>query len=360
MKALLRALPIALGLCLLGGIGGYIAHRLHTPLPWMLGSLFLVAIVTILRPQLLPASYAFPETLRRPFIGMIGAAIGARLTLEVLGQMPQYLYSLLALTVFVPLVQLLNYKLFRIVGGYDRPTAYFAGAPGGMIDSLIQGEEAGGDIRILAIQQFLRVIMVVTLLPVGLSIWYGHPVGSAAGVTLNASAPGPLAVPLVFVVALAGIALFQRLHIPASQLIGPMLLAGLLNLTGIVTIEAPGWLINLCQVVVGAGLGCRFAGIRPAMLVRAAGLAVLSTVMMLAIGVAMALGLAPLMHGQHVDVLLISFSPGGVTEMALIALSLNANPAVVTLHHLYRILLTTSSLVFVRKRGWFNAPPRHD
>ena len=40
--------------------------------------------------------------------------------------------------------------------------------------------------------------------------------------------------------------------------------------------------------------------------------------------------------------------------MALVALSLNANPAVVTLHHLYRIILTVVQLSWVTKRGWFN------
>ena len=46
----------------------------------------------------------------------------------------------------------------------------------------------------------------------------------------------------------------------------------------------------------------------------------------------------------------MSFAPGGVTEMSLIALSLSANPAVVTLHHLYRIILTVLGLSFLRKR----------
>ena len=44
------------------------------------------------------------------------------------------------------------------------------------------------------------------------------------------------------------------------------------------------------------------------------------------------------------DVLLISFAPGGLIEMSLIALSLNANPALVSLHHMYRILLTVFGL----------------
>jgi uncharacterized membrane protein AbrB (regulator of aidB expression) len=36
--------------------------------------------------------------------------------------------------------------------------------------------------------------------------------------------------------------------------------------------------------------------------------------------------------------------------MALIALSLNANPAFVTLHHVYRIILTVFVLTWVARR----------
>ena len=53
--------------------------------------------------------------------------------------------------------------------------------------------------------------------------------------------------------------------------------------------------------------------------------------------------------GQPFDVLLICFSPGGVTEMSMIALSLAANPAYVTLHHIYRIFLTVILMGFGAK-----------
>jgi len=57
------------------------------------------------------------------------------------------------------------------------------------------------------------------------------------------------------------------------------------------------------------------------------------------------------------DMLLISFAPGGVTEMALIALSLNANPALVTAHHIYRIVLTVIEMAVIA-RFWRRRDPR--
>ena len=120
---------------------------------------------------------------------------------------------------------------------------------------------------------------------------------------------------------------------------GPMALAAILSLTGWLSVELPQWLVNLAQMVLGTALGMRFTGLSRGLLLRGAGLALLAVGAMLAIGVALAAGLHAL-TGEAVDVLVISLAPGGVTEMALVALSLQANPAFVTLHHIYRIVLT--------------------
>ena len=68
---------------------------------------------------------------------------------------------------------------------------------------------------------------------------------------------------------------------------------------------------------------------------------------------ALSAGFALLLAGpldQPVDVMLISFAPGGVTEMALVALSLQANPAFVTLHHIFRIVITVLGLGVTARR----------
>ena len=53
--------------------------------------------------------------------------------------------------------------------------------------------------------------------------------------------------------------------------------------------------------------------------------------------------MASVLHSwTNVDLnsLILSFAPGGVTEMGLIALSLSLSPIVVTVHHVVRIFLT--------------------
>ena len=352
-----RLIILHLGLVALGTLGGLTARAIGLPLPFILGSLLTVGAAAQLsealakdpNKALLPPEFKFNDTLRAIFIAMIGMAIGTRITMDVIQTLPKAVFSFAALTVFVPLTFWTNYQIFSRIGGYDRPTALFAASPGGLYEAILFGERAGADMRHLVLAQFLRVIFVVTLLPIGMSLYVGHPVGSSAGISLAAKDTGYEHLPVAAAVVALGLYGGFRLNLPAAQLLGPLLLAAIVTLSGLAVLDMPPWTLSAAQIVIGTTLGTRFVGIRPMMLVKGAWLGVLTVGSMLAIGTVMAILLRPL-TGEHFDVLLVSFAPGGVTEMALIALSLNANPAFVTLHHIYRILLTVFVIGRVAKR----------
>lgn len=335
----------------LGGLGGTLMAMLGTPLPYMLGSLLSSALVVAFAQHHFPEGYTFPMPFRMIFVGVIGTMIGARLTPDTLSLLPLLAFSVPAVAAFVLGAHAMNYLIFRKLGGYDRATAFYSGSPGGLFESILFGEEAGADVRVLTMMQFLRIIVVVTMVPVAMSIWEGHPVGSAAGISFTPGESALLDIPVVLVIAVAGLWIGKWLHLPAAQLIGPLLVAGALAISGLVQISAPGWLIAVSQVVLGTGLGIRFTGMTRAMFVRGMGLSLVSVGQMMVLGVA----LSALVHyasGLPTDMLVVSFAPGGVVEMSLIALSLAANPAVVTLHHLVRIMFTVGEMALVRSRGW--------
>lgn len=339
-------------LVILGAGGGWILSRLGAPLPYMLGSLLTSAIAVIVFQRRFPEAYDFPQRFRMLFVGVIGVLIGAQLTPEVAALLPRMLVSVPAMALFVLAAHGFNYAVFRRLGGFDPATSYYAGSPGGLIESIAFGEEAGADVRLLTLMQFLRIIVVVTLVPVGMSIWEGYPVGSAAGLTFAPGESGGWAdVGLVAVLAVAGVALGLRLHLPAGQLLGPLVLAGALALSGLATVSAPPWVLALAQVVLGTGLGLRFTGMTRAMFVKGMALSLVSVGGMMAIGVALSVAVHRA-SGLATDMLVVSFAPGGVVEMSLIALSIAANPAFVTLHHLVRIFLTVGELALVRRMRW--------
>ncbi|WP_135505404.1 AbrB family transcriptional regulator [Roseovarius aestuariivivens] len=338
-----------LGLLALSGLAGLAAARLGLPLPFLIGPLLVSGAVATGLPHRLPEGYRFPPALRLVFIAVIGLMIGAQVTSELFSAAPRLALSFAALTLFAVLAHGFGYAVLRHLGGYDRPTAFYSATPGGLFESIALGEEAGADPARLTLHQFLRIIVVVTCLPIGLSLWLGEPVGSSAGMTLSRGAVPWSALPIIVAAGAAGLALGRALRLPAKQLTGPLAVAALLSLTGLAQLDIPQWLVNVAQVVVGTALGMRFSGLSRGLILRGLGLTLVSVTGMMALSAAFALVLAgPL--DQPVDVMLISFAPGGVTEMALVALSLQANPAFVTLHHIFRIVITVLGLGLTARR----------
>ncbi len=334
----------------IGLVGALIARWGGAPMPFMLGALAASGAMAAFFGARYPKEYAFPMPVRLTFIGVIGVAIGSLVDPDMFKDTGGYLISLGAILVFVPVSQFMNFAIFLRIGGYDRVTAWFAGSPGGLIESVTMGEEAGGDVRVMTILQFLRIILVVSFLPIAMSIWHGGPVGSAAGLTLTGEAAGlkylPLLVPLIVVGHIFG----RLARLPAGQLTGPLVAAAVLAWTGWIPLEVPPWLLATAQVVLGVHLGVRFHGVGRALLVKGLGMSFISVAGMLALGLVLALAVGRV-TGIALDVLIISYAPGGVTEMGLIAISLLANPTLVALHHLVRITVTVLLLSAAKRMG---------
>ena len=334
---------------LVGAIGGGLAWLVGFPMPFLVGGLVATSIVSIRSQGHGLFGQKFPQPLRRFFTATIGVMIGQSFTPNLLDGISAYWLTLTGVACFVLVAQTTGFALFRFVGGYDRRTAFFAAMPGGLIEAITFAEQFGADVQAITVQHFARVILVVVTVPFLFLLWTGVTVGSASGVSLDG---GTSALPdLVWTIAIAavGIVLGRILQLPAGILIGPMVLSAALQASGVIHAEGPTWLLYLAQLVVGVGLGTTFSGISRSLLVRAFAMCALSVVMFLSIGACFAYGLHVL-TGFDLPSLLISFAPGGVTEMSLIALSLNLSPLIVALHHVFRIITTVVVATIVARR----------
>ena len=339
---------IALG-C--GAAGGVVAKALGLPLPMLLGSVVVVGAMGLrnLRPFGLPA--ILPGRFRLFFVPVIGVAIGASFSPDILTELAGWWPSLVALLVFVPAVHLAGYALIRATSTLDRPTAYFGAVPGGLIESVIMGEEAGADGALLTMLQFLRVILTILALPLAISVIEGHAVGSAGGVILGDGAPlDALDWGILIAAGAVGAVIGRAARFPAGIITGPLLASGIVHLLGWVEGAPPGWLIEITQLVIGTSLGARFAGRSPAIFWVAARLAVANVAMILAIATAIAFVFAPIV-GERREAVVLAFAPGGVAEMGLVALSIGSSVIYVTAHHVVRIVLAVA-LASVLWRGW--------
>ena len=331
----------SLGLTMaLGAAGGLAAAQLHLPLALLLGSLLATATVAAAGWRPLGRSILLPPKLRSAFIPVIGVSIGGAFTPEVAGQALRWWPSLLALLLFLPLLHAVGYAIYR-KGGLPRTESFFGAAPGGLIETVQMGEDAGGDVRLLTVLQFLRLILTIVFVPLIFMGLTGGAVGSASGASLPAAAIPltPQEVAFLIGAGLFGVGLGRALRLPAYIMTGPILMSAITHAAGLVHGVPPAWLVGLTQVVVGCGLGARFVGTDPALLWRAGRLSVVNAAAALALTFGFALALAPVV-GEPVAAVFLAYAPGGLAEMSLVALSLQFSVVYVTVHHVLRIVLS--------------------
>lgn len=327
--------------------GGVVAVQIGAPLPWLLGALVATAIAMIVGFQVRGDTLSFPQAPRMACITIIGVAIGGSATPDMWAQIALWWPSLAAVFLFVGISHAVNYQIFTRVAGYDRPTAFYCATPGGLIESVQLGEEAGGDPVLLTVQHFSRITITVTLVPIIYWLMMGEAVGSASGVSMDTGHPlGPLDVVILVGCALLGGWGGRKIGFPAAIITGPIILSALAHATGLTAAQPPDWVIAVAQLVIGLGLAMRFKSVAGSRLVQGLLFGLLTVIVMLCLGAAIAAGLSAT-TGKPFEVLFMCYAPGGVVEMGLIALSLGVSPMMVTLHHIARIGVTVMVVPFV-------------
>jgi membrane AbrB-like protein len=194
---------------------------------------------------------------------VVGVVLGAYLqssSLEALGDdwLPVLLVSAATLG-----VSLLAGEVTARVTDVDRVTASLGTIAGGASGITTMARELGGDDRLVAFMQYLRVLVVVLITPLIAAAAFpgdgrsGSGGGGAAGAIPAIGSARDVAVTLGL--ALGGMLLNRLLTIPAGALLWSMLLSG------IVTLSAPaGWFVapaaiqDVAFAAIGLQVGLRF------------------------------------------------------------------------------------------------------
>ncbi|MDR1744218.1 MAG: AbrB family transcriptional regulator [Planctomycetota bacterium] len=157
-----------------------------------------------------------------------------------------------------------------------------------------------------------------------------------------------LGICLTFAVGSAGFFVFARCGAPNPALLGSMFATGILNLTGHYP-AFPAWFISLAaNLLIGMMVGRqidrnilqRIRALARPVFVQTAGI--------LALSVACGYTLH-LMGGGKIDLLtaFISASAGGITEMAVFGLAMNADVPVVVLVQVFRVVVALSLIPYI-------------
>lgn len=313
--------------------GALLFEWLLLPLPWMLGSMTLVTLGAVLRLKLFA-----PARIRPPMTAIIGVLLGASFSPSVLDNLLVWLPTLLGLVVFSAMSGLCCAVYLHKIAGFDRVTAFFGGMPGGLVEMIELGSERGADERAVALMHSARILLVVFSLPFILQLLEGVPIAEYDG-TRDRIMDAPLSTfAWLLVCAVVGSRMGRLLRLPAKDLMGPMLLSAILHVGGLTEFTPPTEIVNLAQLIIGTVLGVRFVGVAPRLIGRMLAIAFGMTVIMIGIVFITAIAVGAT-TGIPLATLVLAYAPGGLAEMSLVALALNADVAFVATHHLARILL---------------------
>ncbi len=325
-------LNLAGALCL-GGLGGALAAWAALPLAWMIG-----AMLATTAGAMAGLPLAVPPALRSLFVVVLGVMLGSSFSPAILDQLGDWAMSLGALIAYVAISGVAGLLFFRRFAGYDRVTAYFAAMPGGLSEMVLVGAAMGGDARIISMTHAARVLLIVLALPFAFQ-WlldYDPAARPTFGAALEDLAPADLV--LLSLCGIAGFLGARALRIPAAPVVGPMILSAAVHLAGWTSAPPPALLVAAAQVVVGAAIGCRFAGVGLGFVLRIVSAAAGVTLVMVAVTLLVA-GVIHAATGLPIGALVLAFAPGGLAEMSLIALALSMDAAFVATHHIVRIFL---------------------
>ena len=301
-------------------------------------------------------NYLVPDAIRYFFFGIIGCVIGTGFRGISSYLSNEIVISFFSVICFAIICQYFNYLVFRKIGGYDKVTSFFSGTPGGLLESINSGEKYGGDERIITIQHFLRIIIVVLLVPLFFIVFFETPKIFEEEISLKT--PINYNLELLFLTTLTGLILGYRTSIPAKYFICPLILSACLNVSGTVNFSSPDWLLFISQLIVGIALGAKLLGIDANLIKKCLLLSMISTFAMLVTAFLLSVLLIGFLKIPQ-EILFIALVPGGVTEMSLMAVMLSSDATFVTIHHIWRILVIVIEILILNRFGTFKRLSTH-
>jgi len=194
---------------------------------------------------------------------VVGVSIGALVDLDTLAAIGEDWLPVLLVTVATLLLTVAAGLLLRLQPGITPVTGAFAMIAGGASGITAMARDLGADDRMVAVLQYLRVLLIVVLVPVVATTLYGAQTGAQTGAGTQAAGPsgpgwpGDLLVTVACV--LVGIPLARLVRLPVPALLGPMLVAATADLSGIAGgADVPAAVEAAAFLLIGLQVGVRF------------------------------------------------------------------------------------------------------
>lgn len=296
------------------------------PSPWLFGALLLGLAAALLQPDRL----AIPARGFTAAQAVTGVTLGTYLQSSSLSALGHDWLAVALVSLGTLVISLAGGLGLARVTSLDAPTAALGMIAGGASGIVTMARELEGDDRLVAFMQYARVLVVVLLTPLLIPLVFpGHHGASAAAAGGAAPALGSALDWLLTPAIAAGAALLAllalRVRMPAGALLGPMIVAGAVTLSGLdASLATPPLLREAAFAVIGLQVGLRFT----VATVRQVGRLLVPVLACIAFLLVACFGLAALLAASTSVSLLDAYlatTPGGLYAVLAVAFGAGAN-----------------------------------
>lgn len=313
------------------------------PASSLLGAMF-AAIAVAVRVD----GMRVPEPLFLFGQGVIGIMIGLRMPRGFLAELQRSWPLFVGGVVWAILASAFLGWLLTKWKVFPGTTAIWGLSPGAASTMTIMSESYGGDIRLVAFMQYLRVVSVVLVTSIVARFWVGVSAAPPAAKEWLIMPDWPR-----FLLALAVIAASlwaaRRFRIPAGSVMAPMIVGILINYSEVVRLDTPPWLLSIGSTLLGWSIGLRFN--RPTLRQMAKSFprvifAILTLIFVCGVFAAFMAAYA----GIDPLTAYLAASPGGIDSVAIIAAASNVDISFVLAMHSARFILVVMTGPFLARQ----------
>jgi len=308
-----------------------IAEFFNLPLAWFLGPMLGTSVGALMGLKII-----IPRIVLSSILILLGLYIGNYIDKDLFSQIHEWAFTSLIMFAYIILSILVVSIYLQKFSKYEKKTSIFSAAPGALGPLMILAEDQKTDLSHVATSHLIRLIIIVTVFPFFVNSYYDADLGEFVQETLKNQNISNLLILIIFSIIL--ILIFDRFKVPAALLSGTLVASGLLQITEIASYQISPKIVDYCLLILGASVGCRFADKTFNEVAKNAFHSFIATFLLVLLGVIAAFA-ASLVIDKNFFTLLLSYCPGGIYEVAVIAIFFNLDPEFVSFHHIIRLLM---------------------
>ena len=308
-----------------------LAEYFNIPLAWFLGPMLITSLAS-----LMGLKTKMPRLVLSSILIILGLYIGNYIDKDLFSQMQDWLWTSLIMLIYIISSVLIVSKYLEKFSKYEKKTSIFSAAPGALGPLMILAEDAKTDLSHVATSHLIRLIIIITVFPFIVNSFYEvDSVNISEKITNNQNLYHLM---ILIASSVILILFFEKIKVPAALLTGTLVASGSLQITEVASYQISPDIIDYCLLILGSSVGCRFADKTFNEIGRNALHSFVATFLLVILGITAAV-VAGLVIDKNFFTLLLSYCPGGIYEVAVIAIFFDLDPEFVSFHHIIRLLM---------------------